>query len=1125
MNGTRNLLSGILSALLMTICSLAMHAQSGMSSIQGTVTDSTKAVIPSANVVLTNTSTGVLLNAVTDTTGNYSFPTVTPGIYSIRISKESFASYQVSQFNIAVGQHATQDAVLNVSTTATVEVNATGLTNLLDTESNDLGTVIGRMSVNQLPLANRNYLQLGLLSGATQAVRGAAASSTSQTGHDDVAINIAGNQPDFTLYVVNGLQTLGSRAGNTSLNLSVGAVAQKKKHYGFFMPDLGPNPGIVDVVTKSGGNRIHGEAFEFVRNNQMQARDFFNVNAQGVPTKPGPYHLNQFGFDFGGPILHDKLFYFVNYEGYRRTTSNVQNATTPTAAMFAGDFSGTGVTIYDPQSYSAATGQRSPFPGNKIPDARISSNIKALLQFYTPGSTLTTNNVVGTPKATYNSDQFMGKIDYSINTRNQIFVQGNWLNSPVVNPGLFPGQGTSFPLDTELVNVGWNSTIGSNKVNVLRLGGIRDSVYSQGVEVTGIQSKLGITGTADINGVPTINFANGGWSGFGTSNGLIGNLDNVYQIQDSFNWLHGNHQIKFGADIAYLRTIQSSANANARGVFNFNGNFTAQFNPGGFTPVAGTGSSFADLLLGTINTGQSIGMPRTHLRWTTAQPYIQDTWKLTHDLTANIALAWYGATSPNPSGPDKNLVHSFDFTAGKPTFAALGQANPSVYPMTMTNWAPRIGFSYAPERVKNTVFRAGWGMYYTTQQAVNFQYAVVSQVITVNNAVSNTQPNPQYILGVNAMPAVTVGQITQPQADAITGPIQYLSAENRSPYVEQWNFDVQHTFGAKNLLDIAYIGNASHRLAVNWNPFDCSSPGSNLCFDSNNPYNGKFSYMQEVNSIGYGNYNALLVKFQRQFSNGFSLLANYTYSKALAASQQGSNGTLNQRRSCLPWCDYGPTTSNIPHSFVVSAMWELPYGRGRHFGNTSNPFVNAVLGGWDLDAIVNMQSGLPFTMTAPNNTAWSPGQVRANTYCDGRAALSNKDVRSNGHYWVKSQPVGQTQLQGACYVDPSRDPINLVGGALPLKPGTNERARAAFGTSSFSSMRGPGINNWDMGIHKNFSLYKESTFTFRAEFFNIWNHTQFAGPNSGVAAGANFGLITATQHAARIIQLGGMIKF
>lgn len=1112
-------------ALLLFASASISFAQSGTSSIQGIVTDSSGAVVQHATVVLTNTATGVKLDGTSDESGTYSFPSVPPGVYSLQVSKESFASYQISRFNIVVGQHATQNATLNVSASSAVVVEASGLANLLDTQSNDLGTVIGPQSVNQLPLVNRNFLELGLLSGATQRTSGSANGSVAQTGHDNESINIAGNQPDFTMYVVNGLQTLGSRAGNTSLSISVGAIDQFEVHYGFFMPDLGPNPGIVDVVTKSGTNRLHGEAFEFVRNNQMQARDFFNVTGAGVPTVPGPYHVNQFGFDFGGPVLKDKLFYFVNYEGYRRTTSGVQSATTPTAAMFAGDFSNAGVTIYDPATYNAATGLRTAFPGNKIPDARISSTIKGLLAFYTPGATLTSNNITGTPKATYSSDQFMGKIDYNINPRNQIFAQGNWLNSPVVSPGLFPSQGTSFPLDTELVNLGWNWTVSSNKVNELRLGGIRDSVYSQGRSVDGIQNKLNITGTADPNGVPSITFSNGGFSGFGTSSGLIGNLDNVYQINDGFNWLSGKHEIKFGAFITYLRTIQSSANANARGVFNFNGNFTAQFNPGGTTTVAGTGSSFADFLLGDLNSGQSIGMPRTHLRWTTAQPYIQDTWKISPTFTANLALAWYGATAPNAVGPDANLIHGFNFTTGKSTFAALGQMSPSVYRMTRINFAPRAGFSFAPTSIKNTVFRGGWGLYYTTQEAVNFQYAVVSQVISVNNAVSNVQPNPTYVLGVNAMPAFTVGQITQAQADAITGPIQYLSEQYRSPYIEQYNFDVQHTFASKYLLDVAYIGNTSHHLAINYNPFDCSSPGSNLCFDSNNPYNGKYNYMQEVDSIGYGNYNALLVKFQRQFANGLSFMANYTYSRALAASQEGSNGTLNQRRSCLPGCDYGPTTSNIPQALTVSAVWELPFGRGRHFGNKIHPVLDAVAGGWDLDTIVNLQQGLPFTLTAPNNTAWSPGQIRANTYCDGRAALSNRNIRTNGHYWFKGQTVGQTEANGACYVDPSKDPVNLVSGALPLKPGTTERARAAFGTTSFDNQRGPGINNTDLGVHKNFTLYREVKFTLRGEFFNIWNHTQFANPNGGVAAGANFGLISSTQHAARIIQLAGQLRF
>jgi len=365
------------------------------------------------------------------------------------------------------------------------------------------------------------------------------------------------------------------------------------------------------------------------------------------------------------------------------------------------------------------------------------------------------------------------------------------------------------------------------------------------------------------------------------------------------------------------------------------------------------------------------------------------------------------------------------------------------------------------------------------------------------------------------LPTVTVGQITQAQASAITGPIQYLSQTDRSPYVSQWNLDIQRTFASKYLLDVAYIGNESHHLALNWNPFDCSAPGSQYCRDSNNPYNGKYTYMQEVNSIGYGNYNAILVKFQRQFSNGLSILANYTWAKALAAAQQGSNGTVNQERSCLPGCDYGMTTSNVPQSLVVSAVWELPLGHGRHFASNINPVLNAVVGGWDIDAITTMQKGNPFTVTAPNNTAWSPGLIRANRYCGGSDRASGS-VRANGHYWL--QPL-VSDVTMNCFRDPSTDPVNLVNGALPAG------ARAAFGNAGFDGVTGPGLNNWDMGAHKSFSLYRESSFTLRGEFFNAWNHAQFANPNSGVSSGASFGKITSTQRDNREIQIGGTFTF
>lgn len=483
-------------------------------------------------------------------------------------------------------------------------------------------------------------------------------------------------------------------------------------------------------------------------------------------------------------------------------------------------------------------------------------------------------------------------------------------------------------------------------------------------------------------------------------------------------------------------------------------------------------------------------MPRTHYRWTTFEPYIQDTWKLHPNLTANLALAWFATTPPNPSGVDKNLVHGFDFTTGEETFAALGQVNPEVFNISKSNFAPRVGLAWQP--INNTVVRAGWGIYYTTQMALNQQYSIVSDIITVNNSIANSEPTRTSILGVNTFPPVTVGQITLPQIPTITGPIQYLSENQRDPYIEQWNFDVERTFGKAYVLDAAYIGNQAHHLALNYNPFDCSVPGTLLCSNSNNPYYPRYPYMQEVNSIGQASYNALLVKFQRQFSQGLSLLANYTWAKTLTNAQEGSIGTLNQNKSCLK-CDIGMSTSNVPQSLVVSAVWNLPVGRGRQVGGNMNRYLDGVIGGWNVDFISTFQQGNPFTVSAPNFTVWPADNVRANRLCNGRNELKNKNLRTNGLLWI----------QKSCFAQP---PSNY------------------FGDSGFDILTGPGLNNWDIGAHKLFPIYKEVHFDFRAEFFNAWNHAQFANPDSGVTD-ATFGQVNSTQHAARIIQLAGVLSF
>jgi hypothetical protein len=267
--------------------------------------------------------------------------------------------------------------------------------------------------------------------------------------------------------------------------------------------------------------------------------------------------------------------------------------------------------------------------------------------------------------------------------------------------------------------------------------------------------------------------------------------------------------------------------------------------------------------------------------------------------------------------------------------------------------------------------------------------------------------------------------------------------------------------------------------------------------------------MQEINSIGNGSFNALLAKFQRQFTNGLSILANFTWQKALSDATEGSNGTLNQDKSCFR-CDLGPTTSNVPQSLVVSAVWELPVGRGKQFGANMNRVMDGVVGGWSLDAIATMQKGNPFWVSAPNNTNWSPANIKADRYCNGRNELSNKNLRSNGMYWLNTGVI--SSANSTCFVNPATDAHNTSGSTW------------YYGNSGFDILTGPGINDWDAGVHKTIPIHDTIHFVVRGEFFNAWNHASFANPNTGVTS-ATFGKVTSTQGNPRIVQLGGTLTF
>jgi len=1063
-------------------------SQSTTAVIDGDVVDPSGAVVPDCEVKLTSLETGFQLITRTNEQGHYTFPSIPVGTYNLQAEKAGFRTYTLSDLRLTIGLRATQNVVLELGASSqSITIEAGGEAPLLELSSNELGTLIEPVSVQQLPLNGRNYLQLGYLSGAAQ--NGGTATSnflSVQTGHADRDITIAGTEQDFVGFTLNGISVAGSRLGDASLNVSISAIDQFKVVQGFILPAMGPDPGIVNVVTKSGTNRLHGEAFEFLRNNALDARNFFESQSH-----PGPFRRNQFGGALGGPIRPNRLFFFANYEGFRQVLAATQGGFTPTAAMFRGDFSALSTTIYDPQSFDPGTGRRQPFPGNIIPSTRINSVARKLLAYYLPGSDYNTRplNVFGDPLQTETSDQTGARLDTNLGKSHVLFGQYMRESSPVDNRGLFPVSGLFYHLNTQLAMAQLTSTLGTHLVNELRLGWTRPLLFYGGIGQAGVQEQLGFTGTADGNGVPAINLS--GFSPFGTSQSLIGNIDNTYQIYESLNYLHGGHEMKFGTSLRYVRTDQESANWNARGTLVFNSVFTAQLTPGADglpTPVAGTGNAFADFLLGMPVSGTVTSMPRTHFRWTELNPYLQDTWRLRPNFTINLGLGWYLGTPPNPSGSDRKYPHAFDFQTGKLLFAALGEISPQVYRTDWNNFTPRLGFAWQPKFWSGTVIRAGAGVYYPSQRALYQLFAITAPGVSIVQSIANSphSPQPTYILGTNVFPPISQVPITPEFAANLTGTAFALDRGLRTPYSQQWNLSLQHSLDKSTLVELAYLGSQSRKLPLRWNANDCSAPGSLECTTSAIPY-PQYSYLFFAANAGFGSYNALTAKFQREFSRGFSFLANYTWSKALTNTMQGgANSPLNQMASCRD-CDKGMAGFNIPHRLAVASVWEVPVGKGKTFLRGASPYWNALIGGWTANAIVTLSQGNPFTVNAPNNTAAVLTNFRANRLCNGRAELTNQNLRTNGLFWIDP----------ACFVAPA--------------PGF-------FGTSGANIMTGPGLNNWDLALEKAFQLRERWRLQFRTELFNAWNHAQFENPNSMVGD-ANFGQVTQARDA-REIQFG-----
>ena len=1071
-----------IAAVLLVISTLDAQTTLGFGALNGILLDASDRRVAGAKVSLTETSKGLVRQTESGSDGSFLFLSVLAGKYSIRVEMPGFTTEQMDGVRIEVGQQASVSIRLQVGAIQTSATVVAPSATELNAQSNAIGSLVDSDRVRELPLNGRNFLQLALLSGGTNEVSAASDIFASNVGPPGRLLVLPGTFPYSGAYTLNGFNMRGSRDGELALSPSIAAVDQFKVQESFLMPMEGTGSAVVNIVTKSGSNQFHGEVFEFFRNKLLDARSFF------APARED-FKRNQFGIAIGGPLQKNRLWFHAFYEGLREMMAFSAAGYSPTEEMFAGSFRATGRAIYDPASYQSDSGVREPFPNFTIPANRINPVARNLLAYYRPGVSLTStpSNVFANPRKTLDDNQGGGRVDMALSSRSQLFGQFFKQTAPSIQPGLFPLSGLLYQNESALAMAQHSWSLSPNAVNSVRFGFLRNVAVggNEAREHGPLLNQIGITGTFDRNGVSAVNLQ--GYSSFGRSNGEIGNRDNTWQLDEVFTYRKAGHSLVAGAGIRYRRGWHVNGNANAVGTLSFQPAFTARLavnSQGQLAPVAGTGDSFADFLIGFPLNGNVAGLPVVQYRATQFTAFLQDTWKLTRNLTLNYGLSWFLETPPDPQGWARGLVHSFDPRTGLLTYAGLGQISSRIMRTDRNNFGPRLGFAWKPGFSSDTVIRVGVGIYYSEFPWVLAAFSVAPpSPVGAGQSFTNslTNPLPTYVLGANVFPpSLSAGLTSSYPSNLPPGTsVALLNREYRTTYAGQWNFSIQHNVSRKDFVELSYLGSSAHRLPNIIDLGQCRPTASLFC-DPGTRLWPRYSLIGYVDSPGNSSNHALISKYEHRMDQGLNVRFEYTFGKALSDTWQASN-TTNQIATCQR-CSKGPTNFDVRHRAVASVVWELPFGRG------ASGWQRLPIGAWSATAITVFSTGQPVNLRAPNQTG-SPFIVPLpNRICDGRSDAVAGNVRGNGFLWFDT----------ACFTVPA------VG---------------YFGNSGSTVIGGPGINNWDVGIQKFFPLRGEATrLQFRAELFNAWNHAQFQQPNGDAGAGANFGRISATR-PPRLIQL------
>ncbi len=1077
---------------ILLLCAGFIHGQVETARIIGNVKDQTGGVVPGAKVTLTNTQTNLTFETAARADGSYESAPLRTGTYRVTVSREGFKKAVRDGIVLQIQQTVLVDFALEVGAVSQ-EIEITATAPLLTVTEATQGQVIDNKKIVDLPLNGRDYIQLALLSaGVNPAAPGARTEGFSGSG-------MRASQNNYLLDGVdnNNAQIAAQGRQGEAVKPNVDAIQEFKVLTSAFSAEYSRATGaVISVSLKSGTNKLHGTVYEFLRNEKLDAKNFFDLPGEPRP----PFKRNQYGFSVGGPVVKNKTFFFGDYEWLKIRESRTVNNTIPTQQMVRGDFSELlpAARIYDPATYNAGARTREVFAGNVIPPARLDPVGARLASLYpAPNKPGLTRNFLYNPADQTNRDRWDIKLDHTFNSFNHMYGRYSYQRDFEPSSADLPAPAYGGANARDTTTTGYNVMLGYNRIISPAL--ILSSKISWNALLTRIQPPSDVTRSLNaeygIRGVDNTtpgmaSIATTGYTSLGLGSTLPNSADSQNrQVIGDLTWLRGKHSLKAGLNLSWLQSHLSNPNQ-ALGVFSFDGGYSRN------TQTLREGNAIADLLLGFPFQAQVSTPSYMNQRAPWYGFYVQDEWRVRPRLTLNLGIRW---DLRLPWVETRNLWANFDLDTN-PAAAQLvsakdgSRADRATIQPDRNDVAPRFGFAYSLST--RTVLRGGYGIYYSQYEGMGgaeylqtnppFQYR--AQIDTDRLAAT-----------LRLRDGIPAGTVTPRNARNI-GTSSY-QRDLRNAYAQQWNFNIQRELPGQAVFEIGYYANKANKLMRrtegNWALPGAGNvnarrryqtvlvPGDNV---NVGPLANTFRHEATANS----NFHSLQMRVEKRLSAGLSMLGSYMWSKAISDARgtavAGGVSNVNPQNPRDVRAERSLADEHRPHRFVVSYNYDLPFGRGKSYMANAHKLLDGLLGGWAVGGITSLTSGRLLNLSVQGNPSNTGGPDRPDVVSDWRLGASERSLDRwfNTASFVRNAPL-------------------------------------TFGNAGRNLVEGPGEVNFDFAVYKSFGIREGMRVQLRAEAFNVMNTPPFGVPN-GQVGNPDFGTIGGAGRP-RNLQLGLKLIF